>query len=1725
MKELSDLTPEQRKLMALLLQEAGANPETILPIPKRPNPCVAPLSFAQQRMWFAHRQASNDASYNIQTAQKITGTLQVKALSQALNALAVRHEALRTSFEIRGDDVRQIIHEDPCIELIVTEIDTHEAIIEYVDQQALKPWDLCHLPSLRTILVRRSPTEHILLLGMHHILSDAWSVAILTRELWQLYDGIMSEGQADLPALPTSYADFSHWEQHAGPAGAEAARDFWRDKLCDAPDQLSLPLDRQRHAIETNVAAMHAWRLPAKTSRAVLQLAQANRCSTFAVCLAGFYLLLGELSGSRDVLVASPVANRNRAELESVIGYFANTVLVRAQWSASNSFNDLVHQVHAYSLDALAYQDFPFERVVEEINPRRLHGVHPLAQIFFAFQQYALNTISVQTLTVQAFEHAIRSTRFDLETHVWETPDGDIDAVMIYPALLTEQTIKRYAARWSELLDSACHEPLRCVSSWIKPHQIAAVIETRSETLQRLQTELEQQDCITAARVTTESRPPHTERLSPKELYNPDVLRPKPWRAHEVEPVNALPSKAPALIRGDEQAQETNPQDLARLLLMAAKHFPKSSCRFLSTDVCLHLPELVSRAQQIQYQLSASGVKPGDVLLFQLESEESIITHFWGTVFTGAIPLIQLPVHPDQAQPYEQLVAVWKMLNRPCILTTSRTAIPWIQEQACTLDVESLAKESPAKAPQPHTPDPMDIAFMSLSSGTSGLPKAIPLSHRNVISRAIAARDFTGIDASRILLNWQPLSHIASISDWHIRGICAGSNMIYGPNELVLAQPLLWLDWIEQLGVTDTWAPNFAYTRLVDTLRRDENIRRRWNLSSLRLCLSAGESIVPSVLDEFEDRLASSGLLSGVIQPAFGMAETASGTTYHQPVPGTRIKRHRLANQTREFVSCGRPIPGISVRIINDQQEICYESQIGHVQFRGDPVFSGYYQTPGTEKPVLTNEGWFESGDLGFILDGCLYITGRDKAEIIVNGRNLSCETIEIAVGSLPEVCAGQVAVCGVHPNGSNTEKIALLFVPEQTPTTTAVWRTVRGFIVQTFGILPDYVLAVGSDAIPRTGLGKIRRQALSALFNAGGFDDRIKQQAMQLASIPNSFYRKQWQRAPLNGFRADKPAVHLLSCGTPLADLLSKRLMGDGHTVHSIDFSDTDQINWTSTTSIELLDITLLESSQALQDMARPTATAEHLRGLLQQITKNPPQTCQLTVVTCLTQVTGREDELRVNDAVVHGLLKSAAQELSGWLKCRHIDLDIAAETFQADVLIEEVCSPAFADEVVYRQARRYLPKITQLKLKPSTQQQTAPFDDRGFVVISGGLGGIGRILASKLHDELGIQLLLLGRSPLAEHDRVFLAKHPGLAYAQVDVADFERLHQTIAAHEELLKLPMVGIIHLAGTGSWRDQIEHMAQHRITGLQATAWKPQFDAKVTGTYNLFELVRQRQGASFVATSSVIGEFGASSFATYAAANSFMAAFCRAKTQLGHSATFCQHWPAWLDVGMSEGQQPQYASGAGYLSISPDDGWHIFLTSLIRKQHDLIIGLDPSHPRWAIEPAVIAQYTCSDAPAAKRCVAALSSLSWLQRVGDIEFRQVQQLPDEVTLSKSDSVSGQAELELQEQLKAIVKQVLTIDEVEPDDNFFELGAHSLLMVALESRIKTDLSEEIELLDLFRFPTIARLARHLASLQTEHSAEPIASRTSTDRAERTATQARMRQMRSKHRRGQTE
>ncbi|NMO14244.1 non-ribosomal peptide synthase/polyketide synthase [Pyxidicoccus fallax] len=425
-----------------------------------------PLSFSQQRLWFLDQLHPGQALYNIPLALRLSGSLEPSALQRAFDELVRRHESLRTTFRAEGGEPRQVIHPATAWRLPVVELDTlppaqrQPEASRILTEEAYRPFDLSAGPLMRALLLKLEPAEYVLLVNMHHGISDGWSTGVLVRELAALYDAFRQGRASPLPELPVQYADYAVWQRHWLQGEALRAQiDWWKQLLSGAPTALELPTDKPRPATLTHAGGKVSVHLPVALSQGLEALAQREGVTPYMLLLAGFQALLHRYSGQDDVLVGSPIAGRRHAETEGIIGFFVNTLVLRARFSPQLTFRELLAQVRDTTLGAYEHQDVPFERLVEELQPKRDLSRTPLFQALFALQNAPMPELSLPGLTLRNLELDPDSTKFELSLDLTRTSDGYQGGLVFSTELFERTTAERLMAHFQLLLEKALAAP------------------------------------------------------------------------------------------------------------------------------------------------------------------------------------------------------------------------------------------------------------------------------------------------------------------------------------------------------------------------------------------------------------------------------------------------------------------------------------------------------------------------------------------------------------------------------------------------------------------------------------------------------------------------------------------------------------------------------------------------------------------------------------------------------------------------------------------------------------------------------------------------------------------------------------------------------------------------------------------------------------------------------------------------------------------------------------------------------------------------------------------------------------------------------------------------------------------------------------------------------------------------------------------------------------------
>jgi len=416
-----------------------------------------PLSFGQQRIWFLDRLEPGSSAYNMPAAVQLTGRLDVDALARACAGIERRHEVLRTVFPSESGKALQVVREPRTALLAVEEVPSREEALRLAAEEAERPFDLAEGPLWRVRLLRLAQDEHVLLVNLHHIVSDGWSVGLLTRELATLYEAFSRGLPSPLSELPVQYADFAAWQRSrlTGPVLEELLR-YWKERLAGPLPVLELPLDRPRKAVETHRGARLPVRVPAADVARLKELGRGRGATLFMSLAAALNALLHRYSGLEDILIGTPVAGRNRAEVEDLIGLFVNTLVLRTDLAGDPDFGTLLGRVRQAALGAARHEELPFEKLVEELQVERSLGRSPLFAVLLALQKAPPAPLALPGLDLERLEVSTPTAKFELTFDLAERPDGGLAGALEYNTdLFDAATAERLARHLGNLVSGA----------------------------------------------------------------------------------------------------------------------------------------------------------------------------------------------------------------------------------------------------------------------------------------------------------------------------------------------------------------------------------------------------------------------------------------------------------------------------------------------------------------------------------------------------------------------------------------------------------------------------------------------------------------------------------------------------------------------------------------------------------------------------------------------------------------------------------------------------------------------------------------------------------------------------------------------------------------------------------------------------------------------------------------------------------------------------------------------------------------------------------------------------------------------------------------------------------------------------------------------------------------------------------------------------------------------
>lgn len=1009
------------------------------PIPRRHDAGPAPLSFAQQRVYFLD-QIGCGAAYNMSASLWLTGQVDERALARSLDEISRRHDILRTTFPVRGDHPVQMVSPPLATDLAVIDLtglaesERAAEAMRLATDEARQPFDLATGPLFRAKLIRLSREEAALILTMHHVISDGWSIGVLYRELKQLYDAFHEGRASPLEELPVQYGDVAAWQQRRVEEGwLERQASYWTRQLDNLPPACSFPADRPRPAIQSYRGAIEQVFIDRQMIDRLKAFALRENVTLFMTLLAAFKTLLFRYNGQDDCVVGVPIANRPQRDLESLIGFFANTLVMRSSLAGDPSFVELLARVRATALGAFEHQDIPLERIVEGLRISRDLSRTPLFQVMFAFQNVPGTSGPAATVDLYArpsfdlapdlgarpFRVDNKTAKFDLTLYLSEVDEGMSVTWQFNTDLFDPATIHRIAWQFQTLLEGIAADPRKKLSelpllSEADSHQLE-IDWNRTESRQALGRNFVQ-------------------------LFEAQVER---------------TPNAVAVLGGDRD---------------------------------FTYRELNERANQFARYFQSLGVRhdsPTGVCLPRASETLAVLLGVWKA--GGAF----LPLDPD----YPPGRIAFKLRDAGVSLLVTQTALlPRVAAAIQSLRADSsglpeivcidasqtrIAGESTRNLEA--TPAADALAYVIYTSGSTGKPKGVMITHGNVCHYAQALAQAVGIHSDDRYLHTASFSFSSSVRQFTVPLSCGATVAIASTEEL--RDPQILFETIRQrnISVLD-FVPSFSASCLQVLMSLEPAARAGLLDNHVRLMLSASEPL-PSALVEGWRRLCRPAT---TFVNMFGQTET-TGILMTYPIP--------IGGDAAAIVPIGRPIANTQAYVLDSARRLVPVGICGELYVGGAGIGRGYINQPEqTTKCFVSNpfgrqggKRLYRTGDLArYRSDGVIEIVGRADKQIKIRGFRIEPGEIEAAIRSHPGVrdCVVTAADDVLEQDRIGRRRSLLAFVAVEAlhaADTASFAASLREALKQK---LPDYMLPQRIVTLPRlsrTPSGKIDLQALLA--------------------------------------------------------------------------------------------------------------------------------------------------------------------------------------------------------------------------------------------------------------------------------------------------------------------------------------------------------------------------------------------------------------------------------------------------------------------------------------------------------------------------------------------------------------------------------------------------------------------------------------------------------------------
>ncbi len=706
-ERLANLSPEQRELLLSKLKKAKPAAKPGKEIPRRSDPDYRPLSYGQKGFWFLEQLNRDSSVNNIPSALNFEGRLNIDALEEGLNQIIRRHEILQVHFETQNGQPVQVPQTDIKRTISVVDLTSladkakEKKVRQLISEEALLPFNLEQAPLLRATLLRLNEHHHILLLTLHHIIADAWSVGVFVQEIIARYTALVKHTPLSINELSIQYFDFAAWqEDFLQSEQVQKQLKFWLEALKNMPPALKLPTDFPRPPVQTHHGAHILFQLPRQLSQKLNKLSKQNNVTLFMTLLAAYQVFLYRYSGQSDFGIGAPLANRHYKGSEPLIGLFINTVVMRSNLTPQQSFEALLQQVKAFSLDVFSNNDVPFEMVVNQMNPERDLSRNPLFQVLFDFQNTPRPALELPELQISVLEQESGTVKFDLVLSMKQTGE-ELSGIFGYNTdLFKRETIQRFIGYFTTLVEHIVENPGRPIGSL----QLLA-----SKEKQRILNE-----------------------------WNNTI---RPLEEYAGQCVHHL---------FEQQAQKN--ADQTAIIFQPQLNTNEGA-------ETLTYAQINQRANQLAHYLLQQGLQPEDLVILSMERSPEMFISLLAVLKAGGA---YIPLDPEY--PPDRIALILNDAQAKFILTQERLSdrFPDNHTKLILVDNEQEAlNRLPDDNPQVEI-DPRGLVYLIYTSGSTGTPKAVLVTHESLLNHALATVEANQIIPTDRILQLLSLSFDAA---------------------------------------------------------------------------------------------------------------------------------------------------------------------------------------------------------------------------------------------------------------------------------------------------------------------------------------------------------------------------------------------------------------------------------------------------------------------------------------------------------------------------------------------------------------------------------------------------------------------------------------------------------------------------------------------------------------------------------------------------------------------------------------------------------------------------------------------------------------------------------------------------------------------------------------------------------------------------------------------------